>query len=514
MRKSTYEIILPLIGSDEKEIEGKKLLINGLYGAIDVVDDEIADKITRNEINGLSLEMRERLALRGHITRKDEEEELKDALLFGRIFSQTDARISVGPVILPTYNCNFRCPYCFEKHRLSRGQEWLTNRMKPEMVEAIFSALKKLEAKGRKIDDCSLYGGEPFLKENKDIVRNICEHAREMGLKLHAITNGYDLDHFRDILKEFDFDTIQITVDGVGEMNDRRRLHRDGTPTYEKILNNISLALEAGVGVRLRVNVNRENIGGIKPLIEDLKKRGLTDRFQKKEENGAGEFSYYFKAVSENKNSPTWVSEKMVMDEILAAGIPPMEAIPMQSQYHMHLGALTKAMKKDVFPGISTAFCGTEKGMTAVAPDGKIYPCWDIVAMENEAVGHTDIESGSFVYYFNKSKWRLRTSDRMKPCQTCPYIFICRGGCAAEACREHGSYFREFCGEIKETFAFVASRTAGRKWEETKESELTVSMYGIISRLSEEERKSLWEEKDPNDVFKLLKKYEFIWETE
>ena len=48
MRKSTYEIILPLIGSDDKDIEGKKLLINGLYGAIDVVDDEIADKITRN----------------------------------------------------------------------------------------------------------------------------------------------------------------------------------------------------------------------------------------------------------------------------------------------------------------------------------------------------------------------------------------------------------------------------------------------------------------------------------
>ena len=38
MRTSTYEIILPLIGRDDKEIEGKTLLINGLYGAIDVVD--------------------------------------------------------------------------------------------------------------------------------------------------------------------------------------------------------------------------------------------------------------------------------------------------------------------------------------------------------------------------------------------------------------------------------------------------------------------------------------------
>ena len=30
MRLSTYEIILPLIGTDEKQIEGCALLVNGL----------------------------------------------------------------------------------------------------------------------------------------------------------------------------------------------------------------------------------------------------------------------------------------------------------------------------------------------------------------------------------------------------------------------------------------------------------------------------------------------------
>ena len=49
MRTSTYEIILPLIGRDDKEIEGKTLLINGLYGAIDVVDTEIAAKIREED---------------------------------------------------------------------------------------------------------------------------------------------------------------------------------------------------------------------------------------------------------------------------------------------------------------------------------------------------------------------------------------------------------------------------------------------------------------------------------
>ena len=45
MRLSTYEIILPLVGTDEKPIEGYTLLTNGLYGAVDVVPKEDADKL-------------------------------------------------------------------------------------------------------------------------------------------------------------------------------------------------------------------------------------------------------------------------------------------------------------------------------------------------------------------------------------------------------------------------------------------------------------------------------------
>ncbi len=41
------------------------------------------------------------------------------------------------------------------------------------------------------------------------------------------------------------------------------------------IRDNIALALESGLSISLRVNVNAENIGGIRELIEDIEKRGL-----------------------------------------------------------------------------------------------------------------------------------------------------------------------------------------------------------------------------------------------
>ncbi|MCR5137625.1 MAG: 4Fe-4S cluster-binding domain-containing protein [Oscillospiraceae bacterium] len=75
------------------------------------------------------------------------------------------AEASLDLMILPTYNCNFRCPYCFERHRLSRGQEWLCKTMSEEMVDAIFKAVEKEKARGVKAGSCTLYGGEPFLEK-------------------------------------------------------------------------------------------------------------------------------------------------------------------------------------------------------------------------------------------------------------------------------------------------------------------------------------------------------------
>ena len=521
MRTSTYEIILPLIGKDDKEIEGKALLVNGLYGAIDVVDSEIAAQIREEDFAAIPFAMRERLTQRGHITRKDEAGELADARLLGRIWTKLIGHSGRGPVILPTYNCNFRCPYCFERHRLTRGQEWLGREMTPEMVEAVFAAFQKQREQGHKIMNCALYGGEPLLKENMATVRNICEHARDMGLTLTAITNCYDLDAYIGLLEEFRFTRLQITVDGVGEMNDRRRLHRDGVPTYDRILRNVALALDHGVDISLRVNVNGDNIGGVKALIEDLAARGLREvrreeraqiERERQEAEQAGKpvpkrkglFSYYFKAVSEDKKSPTKVTEQQVLDAIVAAGIPPLDAIEKQSQYSMPMQGLYAAMKKEDFPSFSPAFCGSEQGMLAIGPDGLIYPCWDLVAMEEEAVGFIDEAAGRFFFNFGKAKWRTRTSDLMKPCQTCPYIFICRGGCAPEAKRVHGSYFRENCGEAKEIFAYVAPRVVGKKWEETQEEELSVSLAGPLSRFTEAERETLMTTTSTKIMFNLI----------
>ncbi len=473
-------MILPLVGLDDREITGKKLLINGLYGAVDVVDEKSAQMIKAGDPSGLSSSVYERLIARGHITQRSETEELDDALLIGHICDRIVNRAVIKPVIMPTYNCNFRCPYCFEKHRLSRDAEWLHKTISPKMIDAVFAALKERRERGYQIGELSLYGGEPFLKENRAAVQSICEHARALDLKLDAITNGYELDAYMDLLEEFRFKRLQITVDGVGALNDRRRLHRDGVPTYERIMSNISLALEHGVGITLRVNVDGENLGEIGTLLADLDRRGLKQTPDR--------FSCYFKAVT---GAPGQVTDQMVMDKLLSLGIKPLDAIRHESRFGMHLTALEPLLSGEGSPAFTTAFCGAESGALVIGPDGRIYACWDVVAREQDSVGFTDVESGRFFFNYNKAKWRLRTSDHMEPCRTCPHILACRGGCAADAGRYHGDYFREFCGEERETFAFTASRVIGRKWEETQEEQLSESLFQPLSKLTESERRIL-----------------------
>lgn len=518
MRLSTYEIILPLLDKNRTEIADYRLMVNGIYGAFDIVAKEDCEKISAGKFSELPLATSERLLLRGHLTRKSESEELADMKLLARLHKKVYGGYSIGLIILPTYDCNFRCPYCFEQHRLKRGQAWLSQTISDEMIGAIFSALKNYKDRGYDIDHCTFYGGEPLLAKNLPVVRKIAEHCRELDLEMGAITNGYELATYRELLEEFKFNFLQISVDGVGEVNDRRRVHKDGVGTYERILANVELALELGIRVSLRVNVGLENIHGIKDLIDDLKARGFIDKEKEraaeektlretdpKAKTKRGIFSYYFKAATNDfKHEKAIIREKDVVDELIKIGFTTEEAFDLESQYSV-AGSLKKLFRKENFSSFAPSFCGAERSMMVVDPFGKIFPCWDFVGRDDKVIGFTDIKTGRFLWGFDKAKWKTRTVDIMEKCKTCPYCFICRGGCASRAEYNTGNCFREDCAESKEIFNLVAGLLAGAHWQEHQEKELSLSLAGPLSRLTENERETIMTTKSQKEIFDIAK---------
>ncbi|MBQ7515559.1 MAG: SPASM domain-containing protein [Schwartzia sp.] len=281
----------------------------------------------------------------------------------------------------------------------------------------------------------------------------------------------------------------------------------------------MELALSHGLRVSLRVNVGQENLRGIGALVDDLKARGFIEKEEariaeekelrktdKKAKTKRGYFHYYFKATNDDTHPEKNITEQAIIDELMQYGFTAEEAIERQSQYSPTANVLRELFRKESYPEFAPGYCGSEQGMMVVDPFGRVYSCWDMVARDDDVVGFADPDMGRFLWNFTKAKWRTRTVDLMKACQLCPYAFICRGGCGSRAKNAYGSSFREYCGEAKEIFGFIASRLAAASVGETAPFvELTLSLAGPLARLTEAERATIMATKSQKEMLEIAK---------
>ena len=345
------------------------------------------------------------------------------------------------------------------------------------------------------------------MKENLATVREIAENCAQREMKIEVLTNGYDLASFIPIIKEFPFVFVQVPLDGVGKTNDRLRRHKEGKDTYERILNNVDMALEHGIGVNMRINISKENLSSIDELTDDLKRRGFLAKENERRmgQNQRGEFVHYFKAtVTPDRNS--FLGEGGVARELLESGRSAEYVMEHSCLYGIVARYIRKLFQKDTYVDFSTAICNAERGALLVDPYGLLFPCWESVGDDDMAVGRVDETQGRVLWNFAKAKWRLRTSDRIPACRICPYNFFCKGGCAARAKDVYGDYFREYCGDHKQAFAFAASHIAGKMWQERGEAELSLSLAEPLAHLTRKERYMIMNSKSIPDVFAIVKK--------
>jgi len=116
---------------------------------------------------------------------------------FGRIHNYL--RISI------TENCNLRCVYCVpELKKISRLTS--TVMLKEEVIEIA----KTFATLG--IKKIRLTGGEPLLR--KDFAE-IANGLSKLDVKLSITTNGVFLDKYLTLLKNNNFETLNISLDSL-----------------------------------------------------------------------------------------------------------------------------------------------------------------------------------------------------------------------------------------------------------------------------------------------------------
>lgn len=170
--------------------------------------------------------------------------------------------------IVPTYRCNFRCPYCYQDHDGS-------GIMSQEVQDSIIRFIRKNITNYTAVE-ISWFGGEPLLCMDiilkiNSAVKKIC-NERFKSFKSSITTNGYCLtkDNFEKLL-EVGVRRYFITVDGLSQEHDKQRYLANGEGTFQTIINNLkdirSIPSSRKFSINIRSNISKKNIDNLQKYL-------------------------------------------------------------------------------------------------------------------------------------------------------------------------------------------------------------------------------------------------------
>lgn len=406
------------VKTDENEI----IMLNLINAAADIIDKDTYHKI-KNNISKLDEEVINKLKERNYLfDSKDKYEEYIKNLNFN--INKAEKNSLPCFLVIPTYNCNLRCTYCYERtYEIKKDNEERTIKIIDEQYKRINEIVKEYKKVNKDIDNrlirITIMGGEPLLKPNKNIVKHIIDTAKENGYTIDAVTNGVDLDEFVDLLDDNCVDHIQVTLDGSRNIHDKRRIFANGKGSFNIIIKNIELALKRNIKIYLRVNVDNENINDLPELA-----RILIERF-KYDEN----LKPYIYLLQDGgcSGDANVVKEEVGIEKIFAMERKNPEMSIFRKKFHPEAFINSIFENQKFQPNLR--HCGASMNQYIFDCKGNTYKCW-------HGIGNDAYRTGVYLPYDNMNeeklkKWKNRSTSNLEKCSTCKYRYICGTGCPA-----------------------------------------------------------------------------------
>lgn len=459
LRASDYTIYVKLPAA------GKFLLVHGYTGAIDLVQANVVEFLKNfgkpHQKAVVAQSTVEVLQKRGYLTEKASDEERTRVRKLAETLHKHQLKAGKGFLFIPAYDCNFNCPYCYEAAISRNGTGWTKEVMTKELVDAAYAAIQQVEPDVERCKRITLYGGEPLLAKNCEIVKYIIEKGLQRGHTFGAITNGYELHHYLEFIGKGKIEFLQITLDGPPEVHDRRRTLRDGKGSFEAIQRNICAALETGAMVSVRINSDKQNILTLGTLTEMFREYGWLEKSNFR--------AYASPAHTAGRKEPG--SNDIPIDQSCADATLHFRRLEFVTHI---LGEKTKSQSVSIFDDnievkrimthaltsgslmpFKPSFCGANFGMFIFDPRGDLYTCWELVGQHEAKVGR--YVPGLALDRTLLDQWQRRTVSNIPRCAECKYAMFCGGGCEAFAYNRTGCFFSSYCDDFPRVFAKFAA---------------------------------------------------------
>lgn len=369
----------------------------------------------------------------GYLISEQEENSLYRSKYLDFIDSRDKDEIQV--FFVPNYSCNFACTYCYQDEYANPGQV-----LTKEVIDAFFQYIIK-EFAGRK-KYITVFGGEPLLNSihQKELIAYLLYQANTFNLDVCFVTNGFSIEEYLEILTKARIREIQITLDGIGEVHDKRRFLKGGGPTFSKIVKGIDVCLANNLPVNLRMVADRENIGGLPDLAKFAIEKGWTANPLFKTQLGRNYELHHCQA------SPDKLFSRVALYEAISKLT---KEFPHILEFYKPAYSVSKFLSENgSLPDPLFDGCPACKTEWAFDFTGQIFPCTATVGKANESLGTFYPEVS--VQGDRVDEWESRDVTAIEGCKDCNLQLACGGGCGSVAKNRTGQICSTDCRPVRE----------------------------------------------------------------
>lgn len=421
------------------------LLLNTLTGAIDKINASTYRMIQNNDLQHIEVPVLNKLIARKYIFESLSAEKKFFNSMIAKIRGfnkQREKMLSFYFCI--TYNCNMRCTYCNASNYVFPGNS-LT--MSINQIDSAFAIVRSITSRtDLEKSSIILYGGEPLMVANAPIVSHFIKRANEWQIPTVIITNGLELDLILAAGIKFSSQlcTFIITLDGPREIHNIRRPDKDGFGTFEKIIKNINWLVDTGFRTEIQAILDAQNIHFLPQLCDFILRKKWHKYPNIKFFIGKTTFIV-------NENSYKWyLSEDEFVKKIFKEinRYPLIDKVFRKFTGSYQIASYFETIIKYKHPSLPLldGCRACNPGLYVFCPDGKVYPCLELINIESCVIGeyHPKVKW----FHTNLNKWRTYDPLSYSDCLGCKYIFICGGGCPAQKLIEWKSSNKKKCQQV------------------------------------------------------------------